>query len=371
MKIGIDAKWYFEGPVSNKVVIRNLVTAMAANPQGHQLYFFLNRRHRNRPFPFKGKHIHTVYVWAGNNMLSNLFLLPLLGIRLGLNGILYQNFGSFFGPPRWLYIHDVIFLQYPEFFSLTERLYFSFIPFLARFAAIIITISRHEKERLERFGFARYADIHFVHHGREKAFRPAGLQDAELLRAVRKKYGLPEKYLLYTGRINTRKNLLILLQAFQKTDTRMPMVFVGKKDWKNEAGLEQIMGQLEQSDRLILCGSVPFEDLPSILCQAAVFCFISRAEGFGLPVLEAMASGVPILTSENSAMAEICGTAALLTNPQDEKAVRQALQRLLHDQNLQNTLAEAGLKRSEDFSWEKTASELMNLISIPSGEAGK
>lgn len=363
MKIGIDAKWYFEGPVSNRVVIRNLVAAIAADPQGHQLYFFLSRKHRHLHFPFKGPQIHKVYVWAGNNMLSNLLLLPVLGIKLDLDGILYQNFGSFFGPARWLYIHDVLFLQYPEFFSRTERMYFSLIPFLSRFASKIITISRHEQERMQRFGLRKHCSISFVHHGREMDFRPANQFPAEQLRAVREKYGLPEQYLLYTGRINTRKNLLVLLQAFEKTNAECPMVFVGTKDWKNEAGLNELMDQLQQQGKLILCGRVPFEDLPAIFCQAMVFCFISRAEGFGLPVLEAMASGVPVLTSENSAMAEIGGPAVMLTDSEDQIAVQAAIQRLLDDGKLRHELADAGLRRAEDFSWERSASKLLDLLS--------
>ena len=363
MKIGIDAKWYFEGPVSNRVVIRNLVAALAANPQGHQLYFFLNRKFRSLPFPFEGEHVHKVYVWAGNNMLSNLLLLPFLGKKLQLDGILYQNFGSFFGPGRWVYIHDVLFLQYPEFFSRLERWYFSLILFLARFADKIITISRHEMERMQRFGIGKKCSISFVHHGREVAFRPSALHPPEQLQALREKYSLPESFLLYTGRINSRKNLLKLLEAYAQTDTELPMIFIGAKDWKNEPGLDLLMKHLQQQGRLILCGKIPFEDLTGIMCLATLFCYLSLAEGFGLPVLEAMASGVPVLTSENSAMAEICGEAALMTDPMNVHSIKNALQMVLDSPQLREELAGAGLRRAGEYSWEKSASELLNILS--------
>jgi glycosyltransferase involved in cell wall biosynthesis len=363
MRIGIDAKWYFEGPVSNRVVISNLVAALAANPQGHHLYFFLSRNHRNQPFPFEGAYIHKIYVWAGNNMLSNLFILPIQGKKLQLDGILYQNFGSFFGPKRWVYIHDVLFLQYPEFFSRTERWYFSLIPLLARFADKIITISRHEMERIKLFGMGKNGNIRFVHHGREGEFRPAAMHKPEFLNTLREKYGLPQNFLLYTGRINSRKNLLKLLQAYGQISTEIPMVFVGAKDWKNEPGLDEIMFQLEQQGRLILCGKIPFHDLTGIMCQATLFCYLSLAEGFGLPVLEAMASGVPVLTSENSAMAEIVGKAAMLADPQDVSSIKNALQTMLDNPKLRQELANAGLHRAEEFSWEKSAAELMAYLS--------
>ncbi len=362
MKIGIDAKWYFEGPVSNQVVMRNLVEGMATDSRGNELFFFLNRKHRDRPFPFQGPNIHRINVWAGNNFLSNLLLLPFLGRKLGLDGILYQNFGTFFGPKRWVYIHDVLFLEYPQFFSFTERLYFSLIPRLAAFADKIITISRHEQERILRFGLTEAGKIRYFHHGKESAFKPAELQDENKLKEVRLKYQLPTRFLLYTGRINARKNLLVLLEALEEIKNAPPLVLVGAKEWKNEGGLAAKMEQLILSGKLLLLGKVPFEDLPAIMCQAQIFCFPSQAEGFGLPVLEAMASGVPVLSSEKSAMAEICGEAAVLIDPKSRESIKAGLEKMLEDPELCFRLAEEGKARAGQFDWKKTCAGLLDWL---------
>jgi glycosyltransferase involved in cell wall biosynthesis len=362
MKIGIDAKWFFEGPVSNQVVIRNLVAGMAADNRGHELFFFLNRKHRHLPFPHEGKNVHCVYVWAGNNLLSNVFLLPILGKRLGLDGILYQNFASFFGPKRWLYIHDVIFEEFPEFFSLPERLYFSFMPFLARFSSKIATISRHEQERLRRLGIAGGKEIRHFHHGKEAAFKPKNEHNPAMLQKVKEKYQLPEHFLLYTGRINARKNIFRLLQAHESCHSDMPMVLVGSPEWKNEPGLADLLNRLKREGKIILCGKVPWDDLPLIMCQARAFCFLSLAEGFGLPVLEAMASGVPVLTSEHSAMEEICGDAAIVANPLDTGSIEAGMLRLIQNPDLRSKLSEAGIKRAAQFDWQKTSNALLDWL---------
>ena len=362
MKIGIDAKWFFEGPVSNQVVMRNLVEGMAADTRGHELFFFLNRKHRNRPFPFSGGQVHKVYVWGGNNMLSNLFLLPFLGRKLGLDGILYQNFGSFFGPRRWVYIHDVIFLQFPGFFSLAERIYFSLIPFLTRFAHRIITISAHEQERILRYGLIQRENCTFFHHGKEEDFLPAALQNHEKLKDVKNRYFLPDVFLLYTGRINARKNLLILLDALEEIQDAPPLVLVGSQDWKNEKGIAARMNVLSQKGKLISAGKVPFADLPAIMCQARLFCFPSLAEGFGLPVLEAMASGVPVLCSRDSAMTEVCGEAAMPVDPRSKESVKTGIRRLLEDETLRSDLSAAGIERASAFSWKKTCAGLLDWL---------
>lgn len=362
MKIGIDAKWFFSGPVSNQVVVRNLVENLVRENPGHELYFFLNKKHRNLHFPFVGPQIKTVFVWAGNNMISNLFLLPFWGKKLGLDGILYQNFGSILGPKPWVYIHDVIYLSHPEFFSLPERLYFSLMPFLSRFADKIITISESEKKRMQAYGLGNRTEISVLHHGKEPEFKPAREQNPEKLEAVRQQYQLPAQYLLYVGRLNARKNIGRLLQAVNEIPNAPPLVIVGEADWKSESGLRELLEKSSRENKVMLLGKVPFSDLPSILCMAEIFCFPSLAEGFGLPVLEAMASGVPVLTSKDSAMSEVCAGAAILVDPFEPRSIRAGISELLENPEIRKEMSEKGLERAKEFDWKKTAQKLFQIL---------
>jgi glycosyltransferase involved in cell wall biosynthesis len=362
MKIGIDAKWYFDGPVSNRNVIRKIVENLIAENPGHELFFFLNRKHKNFPFEFSGPWVHPVYVWGGNNLISNVFLLPFCGKKLGLDGILYQNFGSFWGPNCWVYIHDVVFLSHPQFFTRLERSYFSFMPFLLRFAHKIITISYAEKRRMESFGLNNKTAIDVVYHGRDDSFVTRDQWPQEGWEKVKEKYLLPERYLLFVGRLNFRKNLGRLLRALFKVENCPQLLVIGEKDWKTDPALDQLAIECERLKKVRLLGKISQDDLPIIYSGAEVFCFFSLAEGFGLPVLEAMASGVPVLTSKNSAMEEVCGEAACYADPENVDEIAEAIDFLTHNSEERKKMAALGLCRKEKFNWKETAQKLFSIF---------
>ena len=362
MRIGIDAKWFYEGPISNRIVVTNLVESLVRNNDCHDLVFFLNRKHKNREFPFLQDNVRILYVWAGNNMISNLFLLPFYGLRLRLDGILYQNFASFWGPSVWVYIHDVIFMSHPQFFSRFEKLYFLFIPFFARFAKKIITISEAEKSRMLLYGVGSKESISVVYHGRNLSFKPKENFRMEDLLAVKKKYDLPGRYILYVGRLNVRKNIDNLLKAVQSLKESIPLIIIGKEDWKTDSEVNKLLNILLKSGQAKQLGHVPFEDLPQIYALAEVFCFPSFAEGFGLPVLEAMASGLSVVTSKNSAMEEICGPAGLFVDTTKAEEIRDGLQLLINNDELKAQFRSTGLDRSRLFDWNNSAQQIFKII---------
>ncbi|MBI1770268.1 MAG: hypothetical protein HYR67_18010 [Bacteroidetes bacterium] len=142
MKIGIDAKWYFEGPPSGKRVVRGLVDSILTMDDDNHYYIFLNRRHKSEEFSTQGKKKVTLcYVWAGNNFLSTVFVLPFFSNRYSLDCLLYQTFISPFDKgKRVAYIHDVLFLSNPEYYTIYERLYFTPLKFLTKRSHLIITV---------------------------------------------------------------------------------------------------------------------------------------------------------------------------------------------------------------------------------------
>jgi glycosyltransferase involved in cell wall biosynthesis len=361
-RIGIDAKWFFSGPVSNRIVIQNLVENLIKENPGHRLVIFLNRKHRYASFPFSEEKVERVYVWGGNNMISNLLLLPLLGKKHHLDGILYQNFGSFFGPRPWVYIHDLIFKSHPQFFTWKERLYFSFMPFLLRFADKVITISNSEKSRILAHCPFLKAPVYVVQHGRNAAFQTQETFSEVELERVKESYQLPHQFILFVGRLNDRKNIGNLLQALDLLDNPAQLVIVGEEDWQLDPGLRERLKEGQKSGKLILTGKVPFVDLPVLYSLATLFCFPSFAEGFGLPVLEAMSAGIPVATSEKSAMEEVCGEAAMYFDPHSPESISSAIQILLSDSGLRGKLREKGLAQSRMFDWKKSGTKIYEAI---------
>ena len=363
MKIGIDAKWYFGGPPSGVRVIRNLVNNILAIDRSNQYYIFLNKKYKDQQVLFPGsQNVWLVYVWAGNNLLSNLFVVPLKANRLKLDVMLFQNFVSpFFVGRKVAYIFDALFVSFPQYFSPLERLYFFFIKYLSWFSDQIVTLSYEEKRRMTRHGFSNLEKIQVIYIGVEKSFTPMQHKSGHRKEDVKRKYNLPNRYLLYVGRLNARKNIELLVRALSKIrDRSIPLVIVGKEDWK-QSDFRLLAKDDQISNRLIFTGWTADEDLPAIYAGATVFCFPSYAEGFGLPPLEAMASGVPVVSSNATCLPEVCGNAALFFSPQQPQELAAVIDRLLDDQELYREMVSRGIRHASGFAWESTA---RNFIAV-------
>ncbi len=363
MKIGIDAKWYFEGPPSGKRVVRALVDEMIRLDQENEYYIFLNQKHQREPFPATGKNVHCVYVWAGNNMLSNVFVVPFYASRLQLDAVLYQNFIPVFGQGRKIaYIHDVLFLSNPEYYTIYERLYFAPLKFLTRRADAVITVSEEEKKRLIHFSFTSDPSIlHVAHHGVDHSFLPRESYDSLLVDQIRKQYQLPERFLLYVGRLNLRKNIDNLLKAIPLLkDKAIPLVIVGASNWK-ESDHERTIRTMGIEDRILFKGAV-FQNLGVVYSLAKLFCFPSFAESFGLPPLEAMACGVPVVVSNTTSLPEVCGDAGNYVSPDRPEEIAAMIDRLLSNEQLYEEKKALGLVQSRRFTWERAAMKVKEVI---------
>ncbi|MET1258516.1 glycosyltransferase family 1 protein [Flagellimonas sp. DF-77] len=326
----------------------------------HQFYIFLNKEDFEKEFPFQAANVHLVYVKRVNNLLSNTFVLPKYHKKLNLDVTLFQNFGPLFPAVNSIvYIHDLLFLDYPGFFSLKEKIYLRLIVPLAKKAKSLVTISATEKERIIAHGLAKRNNVHFVHHGVSKEFRPASdFADAELVK-TQKDYGLPNGYVLFLGRLNIRKNIKSLLIAMKDVD--VPLVIAGANSHKTE-DLEEVIANNGLKHKVIFTGHIADGDLPKVYALATVFCFPSFAEGFGLPPLEAMASGVPVVSSDRTSLKEVCGSAALFIDPDRPEAIAKALNTLLHSPAKRERLIAEGHHRAAQFNWDKASRELMRII---------
>ena len=183
---------------------------------------------------------------------------------------------------------------------------------------------------------------------------------------VKAKYKLPDKYILTLSTIEPRKNIEGLLKAFRKlkNETNLPhkLLIVGQKNEKIFAKVKQFN---QENNAVIFTGFIAEKDKPYIYHLADVFVYPSFFEGFGLPLVEAMQTGCPVITSNLSSMPEIVGNAARLINPHSANAIKEGIKKVLEDANYRQQLQQAGIRRSQNFSWEKCAKETLQIISEP------
>jgi alpha-1,3-rhamnosyl/mannosyltransferase len=205
------------------------------------------------------------------------------------------------------------------------------------------------------------AKISVVPNGVDKSFKP---QPPERIARVREALALGDKpYVLCVGSVEPRKNLKGLLAAWSQLPANIrqeySLVLAGKRGRKEvfgDAGLDNV------PEGAIFTGYVAQEDLPALYSGAAIFAYPSLYEGFGLPPLEAMASGVPVLTSNNSSIPEVVGDAGVLIDPQEPESIAHGLFRLMSEERLRNTLAQRGMERAKALSWDATAEQTWAIL---------
>lgn len=260
--------------------------------------------------------------------------------------------------PYVLSIYDATLFLYSRYHPWTRLLAIRMmLPLAVRRAKAIITISKSARKDLQRILKIPEDKIHVVYGAAPKHFERVTNQ-RELAR-IRQKYQLPEQFLLYVGTLEPRKNLDRLVRAFGRLKEQgqpHKLVLAGPWGWSMN-GFQQQIKNLGLNKSVQMLGYIPDDDLPGLYSLATVFAFPSLYEGFGLPPLEAMACGTPVLSSRNSSLAEICGDAAFLVDPLNEKSLFDGLQRVLGDEGLRQELGKIGRKRAAEFSWERAARE--------------
>jgi glycosyltransferase involved in cell wall biosynthesis len=240
----------------------------------------------------------------------------------------------------------------------------------------IIAVSQNTKQEIIKYCRVPATKVFVSLEGVNSRYRK--IDSLSLLAQAREKYNLPERYILFVGTLEPGKNLTRLLEAFcqLKQKNRLPhkLVIVGAYGWGKDlklldAGRGSIrLRRFNFADEIIFTGYVPEEDLPFLYNAAELFVFPSLYEGFGLPVLEAMACGTPVIASNLSSLPEIVGDAGLLINPYDINEIAAAMAKVLNDKDLQTELISKGLKRVQEFSWRKSAEVIFNTFKIVGGK---
>ncbi len=253
-------------------------------------------------------------------------------------------------------VHDCIFLHHPEWFRRERALYYRWAgAWSIGRAAHLIADSTHTARDLEAWLSPPPPNITTIPLGVSESFRPQG---ADAVERVRKRYQLPERFFLYVGTLEPRKNLARIVRAWDQVAATLPedLVIAGRIGWKT-GELEGAIAAATHQDRIHCPGFIESSDLPALLSAAHAFVWPSLYEGFGLPVLEAMACGTPVITANTTSLLEIADGAALTVDPRDEGALARALTQISTDGDLHRTLGTAGRKRADEFTWQRCAQE--------------
>ena len=266
--------------------------------------------------------------------------------------------------PAVVTIHDLGYLAHPEAHPLASRLYLSLSTrHSVRSARRVIAVSLATKDDLVAKLGVPQERIAVVHEACPPGYKP--LADRRLGLAAAAKYGLTDPYVLSVGTLHPRKNVPRLLEAFAlaRRQQGLPHMLglVGRIGWRAQAVGQTIAG-LGLQDTVVVTGYVPEAELPLLLGAADALAFPSLYEGFGLPALEAMACGVPVVAANSTSLPEVVGDAGLLVNPLDVEDIARGLATVLTDRTLHADLAERGYLRAGEFSWEKAARETLAVL---------
>lgn len=265
--------------------------------------------------------------------------------------------------PAVVTAHDLGYLHYPTKHPLAERLYLDWSTrHSARTARRVIAVSHATKQDLVALNGIPAEKIRVVHSGIDSKLQP--IDNAQKIADLQNRLHIPGPYVLHVGRIQSRKNLTRLVEAFSQIKYLMPdlhLVLAGREVWGGQSVSNRIR-QLGLENQVICIGYVEEDDLPTLYSGAIVFAFPSLYEGFGFPVLEAMACGTAVVCSNTSSLPELVGDAALTVAPTDVTALAESIARLVTDQQLRQTLIARGFEHVKHFTWDSAARLTLDVL---------
>jgi len=364
-RVGIDARKLKDFGIGT--YIRNLLESVARRPESQEYRFRLYVRRADRDaVPALPAHFEVVEEDSPGYSVAELtaFAWRLLRDRLDLFHATHYVIPPLARARAVVTIHDIIHVLYPQFLPNRAALVYAraMIRRALRRADRIITVSYNSKRDLvDYFGIAPSC-VDVVYNGVGREFHP-DIPAAERERVVRR-LRLPRPYMLFLGGEKPHKNVRNVLRAFAEARRRLALphalVLAGPMP-KNRSRVEALIAALELSGAVCRPGVVPEEDLPGLFAGAEAFLYPTLYEGFGLPVVEAMACGVPVLTSSTSALQEIAGGYAELVDPMDVEAIARGIVTLATDQARRAELSELGKRRAGDFSWDRAAEQTLKV----------
>jgi len=265
--------------------------------------------------------------------------------------------------------YDLSFVRYPEFFSLPKLLWHKFIypKSHAKKADLIIAISKSTKKDLISLYGIKPEKIEVIYPGIDEKFKPIDKNDP-ILRRVRERYSLPNYFILYFGTIEPRKNILGLIEAFEQVKrskdsdfSKIKLVIAGTKGWLCNNIFKKVDNS-EFKEDIIFTGFIEEEDKVYLYNLAEIFVYPSFFEGFGLPPLEAMACGRPVIVSDKPSLPEVVGRGAIMVDPNNVDEISFSIKKLLKDKELRNFFKDQSIKRAGKFNWEESIDNFLKIL---------
>ncbi|HKT79597.1 MAG TPA: glycosyltransferase family 1 protein [Vicinamibacterales bacterium] len=366
MRIGIDARKLHDFGIGT--YIRNVLKHMARLDR--QTEFVLLCRPRDvDTLNALGENFRAVPTTAGNYSMAEQWRIPLAlrRERVSLFHAPHYVLPPLVRCPAVVTIHDCIHLMFPDY--LPNRLALAYartsITAAAHRATRVMTVSESSKRDILRYVNIPPDRIDVIHNSYDERFGREPL--AEDVERLRERYQLDGPFVLYAGNVKPHKNLTRLIRAFASVRERglddLKLVLIGD-DISRYVGLRREVHQHQLHNHVRFLGYMPEDTLAIMYRLARVFVFPSLYEGFGLPPLEAMASGTPVIVSNVSSLPEVVGDAALLVDPYDEGAIADAICRVLTDAELRCDLQRRGLRRAQQFSWEESARRVLGIYGL-------
>ena len=377
MKIGIDIRVIGKNRTGDEAYFFNLVKNLARLDRENEYFLFTDRDPEKDTALKKeiskleiGNNFKILFINSPNRFWWNFRALP---NNLGQNPI--DIFHTQYIAPFWLprktrlilTIHDISFNFFPQFIKKNDLFFLkTLLPRSIRRAEKIITVSESERQKIVDFYKLSPEKVEFAYNGVD--FEKLSQKASEGKKsAVRKKYSLPEKFILYLGTFQPRKNIPVLIEAFdflrkkfEKQDIKL--VLAGNRQAHNfDQRIDELIEKYNFQNEVIFPGWVDDVDKPILYQMADCFVFPSLYEGFGLPVLEAMAAGVPIACSDIAPLREIGDGSALFTDPQKPEEFAENIHKILTDHGLREKLIESGAVTAQKFSWQKTTGKTLEI----------
>ncbi|CAM3640841.1 glycosyltransferase family 1 protein [Mucilaginibacter galii] len=367
MTIGYDAKRAFLNNTGLGNYSRWLIKAVASYYPGHEYRLYTPQVKENRHYAFLKKIPHTHIFSPKSKLLSSWWRSKGIVKDLQADGVqLYHGLSHElpFGIRQSnikcvLTVHDLIFMRFPQYFGFINRaIYKTKLQYACKAADHIIAISHKTKQDLIELLKVDSSKIEVLYQGCDPAIK---LHQSDAQRKlVKKKYDLPKRYVLTVGTIEERKNLLLLAKSLLHTKGSVPLIVVGKPTEYLDK-VKAFINANNLTQRVIFLHDVSFDELPALYQMATLFVYPSRYEGFGIPVLEAINSGVPVIAAKGSCLEEAGGPDSLYTDPDDEQELAKHINRIWNSPAVRQQMIAKGFDYARNFDDEKLAGQLMQL----------
>jgi glycosyltransferase involved in cell wall biosynthesis len=364
MKIGIMLRHYEQQEGGVKVYTKKLLPLLFSYGARHH-YVLIYQNSKLLGTYAQYKNVEEVAVGLPGTVAWDQLAVPWVARKKQLDLIFNPKFTiPFFTKAKTMFVlHGSEWFVIPEHFLKHDQWYFNiFVPLYCRHSDAFAAVSNAVKADVVKHTGVDPRKVFPIHNGFDPdVFQP--VRDPARLRAVRDKYKLPDRFILWCGQIESRKNVARLLRAFAsiKDDVPHQLVLAGEQRWSTRAEL-QVMQDLQLQDRVYFPGWIQHGDLPAVYSLADLFAFPSLYEGFGIPLIEAMACGCPVVAADTCAAPEVLDGSGWLVDPLSVEDIAAGMKKVLFDPELRAAMVAKGIERSKAFSWEQCAKQVLAVF---------